>query len=105
MSLPVVPSKRAGTQSVAEAGHTTSPDHHPPAIVTVTASHTFVAVTQDHTKLNEETVLVSVLPSSCTAMLALAEIVTFPLHTNELPFTVFMFVHETSVSCFPFKAD
>lgn len=91
-------SNRAIALSVADAGHTTSPE---PLleIVTVTSFPTFVAVTPEPTKLKEETALVMVVPSSFTGIFALAVIVKSPLPRTEFPLIVLMFVADTSVSC------
>jgi hypothetical protein len=104
MSLPVVPSNKATLLFVEEAGHTTSPLQLPPVIVTVTSFPVLVAVTPLHTKLKEDTVLVSVVHSSFTAMFAVAVIVTSQDHNREVPFTVFMLVPDTNVSCFQAKS-
>lgn len=98
ISFPVVPLKRTGTESVEEAGQTTSPEPPPLEIVTVTSLPTFVAVTPEPTKLKEETALVIVVPSSFTGMFALAVIVKSPLPRTEFPLIVFMFVPDTKIA-------
>lgn len=82
-----------------------SQDPPPPAIVTVTAFPTFVAVTHAPTKSNDDTVAVICVHSSFTGIFAAAEITTSHDQRSVFPSTVLRFVHDTSMSCLAFTCE
>lgn len=113
--LPVVPSKRAGTESVEEAGQATShahegTDHVPshrrnvdPEGVPVALSFATVTTLLSivHTDPLHDTVISHLSPSDTPPP---PEITKSPDHNIDWLFIVFMFVPLTSVACFASRA-